>query len=132
LHAKVHQGIQVGGGRKNPLIADYILIYKGIKLAVVEAKSSDLVVGEGVVQAKLYAEKLNLNYTYSANGKEIYQINMKTGEEKLVVNFPTPDALWHAMYSEQNKWLDAFSMVPFEDKSGAWKPRPHPPPNQNF
>jgi type I restriction enzyme R subunit len=27
------------------------------------------------------------------------------------------------MYSEQNKWLDAFSMVPFEDKSGAWKPR---------
>ncbi|SHE21242.1 Type I restriction-modification system, restriction subunit R [Bathymodiolus brooksi thiotrophic gill symbiont] len=115
--------IQVGGGRKNPLIADYILIYKGIKLAVVEAKSSDLVVGEGVVQAKLYAEKLNLNYTYSANGKEIYQINMKTGEEKLVVNFPTPDALWHAMYSEQNKWLDAFSMVPFEDKSGAWKPR---------
>ncbi len=115
--------IQVGGGRKNPLIADYILIYKGIKLAVVEAKSSDLVVGEGVVQAKLYAEKLNLNYTYSANGKEIYQINMKTGEEKLVVNFPTPDALWHAMYSEQNKWLDAFSTVPFEDKSGAWKPR---------
>ncbi len=115
--------IQVGGGRKNPLIADYILIYKGIKLAVVEAKSSDLVVGEGVVQAKLYAEKLNLNYTYSANGKEIYQINMKTGEEKLIVNFPTPDALWHAMYSEQNKWLDAFSMVPFEDKSGAWKPR---------
>ncbi|CAC9542937.1 Type I restriction-modification system, restriction subunit R (EC 3.1.21.3) [uncultured Gammaproteobacteria bacterium] len=115
--------IQVGGGRKNPLIADYILIYKGIKLAVVEAKSSDLVVGEGVVQAKLYAEKLNLNYTYSANGKEIYQINMKTGEEKLVVNFPTPDVLWHAMYSEQNKWLDAFSMVPFEDKSGAWKPR---------
>ena len=40
--------IQVGGGRQKPLIADYILVYKGIKLAVVEAKSSDFEVGEGL------------------------------------------------------------------------------------
>jgi type I restriction enzyme R subunit len=59
--------IQVGGGRKNPLIADYILIYKGIKLAVVEAKSSDLVVGEGVVQAKLLFSNL---YTKSRSSQE--------------------------------------------------------------
>ena len=39
--------IQVGGGRKKPLIADYILVYKGIKLAVVEAKSDELEAGEG-------------------------------------------------------------------------------------
>ena len=31
--------------------------------------------GEGVAQAKDYAEKLNLIYTYSTNGKEIYRIN---------------------------------------------------------
>ena len=36
--------IQVGGDRKKPLIADYILVYKGIKLAVVEAKSDKLAV----------------------------------------------------------------------------------------
>lgn len=53
--------IQIGGGRKKPLFADYILAYKGIKLAVVEAKSNELEVGEGVVQAKLYAQKLNLD-----------------------------------------------------------------------
>jgi type I restriction enzyme R subunit len=45
--------IQVGGNRKKPLIADYILVYKGIKLAVVEAKSDKLAVSEGVAQAKL-------------------------------------------------------------------------------
>ncbi|MCC7318006.1 MAG: hypothetical protein IT219_05700, partial [Bacteroidales bacterium] len=39
-------------------IADYVLVYKGIKLAVVEAKSDELEVGEGVMQAKKYAEKL--------------------------------------------------------------------------
>ncbi len=115
--------IQVGGGRKKPLIADYILVYKGIKLAVVEAKSDELSVGEGVAQAKLYAEKLKLDYTYSTNGKEIYQICMKTGEEKLVDNFLTPDELWNAVYSDQNEWRDKFSSVPFEDKSGTWQPR---------
>lgn len=31
--------IQVGGSWAKPLIADYILVYKGIKLAVVEAKN---------------------------------------------------------------------------------------------
>jgi type I restriction enzyme R subunit len=40
--------IQTGGGRSKPLKADYILTYKGRKLAVVEAKSDELEVGEGV------------------------------------------------------------------------------------
>ena len=40
--------IQTGGGRgkKN---ADYVLEYKGIKLAIVEAKSDELEIGEGVM-----------------------------------------------------------------------------------
>ena len=123
--------IQVGGSRKKPLIADYILVYKGIKLAVVEAKSDELPVGEGVAQAKLYAEKLKLDYTYSTNGKEIYQICMKTGEEKLVNDYLTPDELWNKIYYKSDKpdaelaeeWRDKFFSVPFEDKSGTWQPR---------
>lgn len=115
--------IQVGGGRKKPLIADYILVYKGIKLAVVEAKSDELAVGEGVAQAKLYAQKLNLDTTYSTNGKEIYQICLKTGEEKLVDDFLSPQALWDKTYSDQNDWRDKFASIPFEDKSGTWQLR---------
>jgi len=98
--------IQVGGGRKKPLIADYILVYKGIKLAVVEAKSNELEVGEGVAQAKLYAQKLNLETTYSTNGKAIYQICLKTGEEKLVDDFLSPQALWDKTCIDQNDWRD--------------------------
>jgi len=115
--------IQVGGGRAKPLIADYILVYKGIKLAVVEAKSDELEVGEGVAQAKQYAEKLNLETTYSTNGKEIYQICMKTGKEGLVSDFLSPEELWNKKYSEQNDWREQFAAVPFEDKSGTWQPR---------
>lgn len=115
--------IQVGGGRAKPLIADYILVYKGIKLAVVEAKSDELEVGEGVAQAKQYAEKLNLETTYSTNGKEIYQVCMKTGKEGLVSDYLSPEELWNKKYSEQNDWREQFAAVPFEDKSGTWQPR---------
>ena len=115
--------IQTGGGRAKKLTADYVLVYKGIKLAVVEAKSSDLVVGEGVAQAKLYAEKLNLDTTYSSNGNEIYCICMKTGDEGLVADFLTPDELWNKTFAVQNEWRERFSAVPFEDKSGSWQLR---------
>jgi len=121
---KITEGrIQVGGRRKKPLIADYILVYKGIKLAVVEAKSDELEVGEGVAQAKQYAAKLNLETTYSTNGKEIYQICMKTGTEGLVNDFLSPQELWDKTYTDQNDWRDRFANIPFEDKSGTWQLR---------
>ena len=78
--------IQTGQRRTKKLIADYILVYNGIKLAVIEAKRTDLEVGEGVAQAKLYAEKLQLKTAYSTNGKKIYSICMKTGTEELIMN----------------------------------------------
>ncbi len=115
--------IQTGGGRSKKIIADYVLVYKGIKLAVVEAKSNDLVVGEGVAQAKQYAEKLTLETTYSTNGKEIYSICMKTGAEGLVDNYLTPEELWHKTFAVQNEWREKFANVPFEDKSGSWQLR---------
>ena len=37
-----HGKIQTGGTRSKPLIADYILSYKNVKLAVVEAKSDEV------------------------------------------------------------------------------------------
>ncbi|MFW9612571.1 MAG: EcoAI/FtnUII family type I restriction enzme subunit R [Macellibacteroides fermentans] len=115
--------IQAGGGRAKKLTADYVLVYKGIKLAVIEAKSSDSVVGEGVAQAKLYAEKLKLETTYATNGKEIYCICMKTGTEGLVADFFTPDELWNKTFMVQNEWWERFAAVPFEDKSGSWQLR---------
>jgi type I restriction enzyme, R subunit len=115
--------IQTGGGRGKREIADYVLVYKGIKLAVVEAKSAELEVGEGVMQAKSYAQKLQLETTYSTNGKAIYQICMKTGREELVNDFLSPDELWDKTFAEQNDWREKFAHVPFEDRSGSWQLR---------
>jgi type I restriction enzyme R subunit len=110
--------IQTGGGRGKPLIADYILVYQGRKLAAIEAKSNESGVGEGVAQAKNYAEKLHLETTFAANGREIYQISMTTGTEGTVARFPTPDELWNKTFEIQNLWRDKFSQIPFEDIGG--------------
>jgi type I restriction enzyme, R subunit len=115
--------IQTGGVRSKKLTADYVLVYKGIKLAVVEAKSDELGVGEGVAQAKQYAQKLELQTTYSSNGKEIYSICMLTGAEGLVANYLTPNELWNKTFALQNEWREKFSAIPFEDKGGTWQLR---------
>ncbi|PXX14763.1 type I restriction enzyme R subunit [Nitrosomonas ureae] len=115
--------IQTGGVRAKKLIADYVLVFKSIKLATIEAKSDEQEVGEGVAQAKQYAGKLNLETTYSTNGKEIYSICMKTGAESLVADYLSPDELWNKIFAEQNEWRDKFAAIPFEDKSGTWQLR---------
>lgn len=115
--------IQTGGVRAKKLTADYVLVYKGIKLAIVEAKSVQEEVGEGVAQAKLYAEKLSLETTYSTNGKEIYSICMKTGKEGLVDTYLTPDELWNKTFEVQNEWREKFSAIPFEDINKTKTPR---------
>lgn len=110
--------IQTGGTRSKPEIADYILVYKNRKIAVVEAKSENLGVTEGVSQAKVYAGKLHIDYTYSTNGKEIYEISMKTGKEGSVTDFPTPDELWNKTFSDQNEWKEKFASIPTEGEKG--------------
>jgi type I restriction enzyme, R subunit len=110
--------IQTGGGFAKPLIADYVLVYWGRKLAIIEAKRDELEVGEGVAQAKNYAEMMHLDTTYASNGKEIYQICMKTGKEGLIAAFPSPNELWNKTFTTQNQWRDKFNQVPFEDVGG--------------
>jgi type I restriction enzyme R subunit len=115
--------IRASGIRTGQLKADYILEYKNTKLAVVEAKSDELDVSEGVAQAKLYAQKLRLQTSFAANGKTIYQINHANGSEGEVDTFPSPEELWQRVYGDGNEWLDKFSNVPFEDFNGTRQAR---------
>jgi type I restriction enzyme R subunit len=110
--------IHTGGIRSKPEIADYILVYKNCKIGVVEAKALNLEATEGVAQAKAYAQKLHIDYTYSTNGKEIYEISMKNGKEGIVSDFPTPEELWNKTFSDQNEWKDKFNTIPIEGEKG--------------
>lgn len=110
--------IRAGGIRAGSLKADYILSYKNRKLAVIEAKSDEQEVGEGVSQAKLYAQKLELGTSFAANGKSIYQICLQTGREEVVSSFPTPQELWDKTFGDKNEWLEKFNNIPFENIYG--------------
>ena len=61
---------------RHPKKADYVLVYRGRKLAIIEAKSDEKDVSEGVEQAKLYAEMMQIRFTYACNGDEIWAIDM--------------------------------------------------------
>jgi type I restriction enzyme R subunit len=111
------------GKRAQPDYADYVLVYRGEKLAVIEAKKRGLPDTQGVGQAKKYAQKLETRFAYSTNGIGIYQINMRTGAESYISEYPTPDELWDATFSEANPWRDRFADIPFEDRSGTWEAR---------
>ena len=116
--------IEGRGKRGKALTADYVLEYRGIKLAVIEAKSWNEEVTEGVAQAKNYADKLAIRFAYSTNGKGIYAIDAKTGKESEQLKYPTPDELWAKTFAEENAkekiWRDRFAAVQFSDKSGSW------------
>ena len=115
--------IQTGGIRGKSLTADYVLVYRGRKLAVIEAKSNEQKVGEGVAQAKNYAEKLQLATTFAANGKEIYRICMTTGAEGLIETFPSPEELWQKTFTVPSPWEERFNRVPFEEIGGTKRVR---------
>lgn len=115
--------LQGAGKRTGQDIADYVLFYRGQKLAVIEAKRRDLPDTEGVAQAKKYAATLQTRFTYSTNGIGIYRIDMDTGAEGYVDRYPTPQELWDATYAKANIWRNRFGEVPFEDKGGQWQAR---------
>jgi len=59
----ISQGrLQGAGKRSKKEIADYVLVYRNQKLAVIEAKRTSLSVTEGLGQAKNYASKLQVRF----------------------------------------------------------------------
>lgn len=128
----INKGRLIGHGqRSKPDKADYVLQYKNRNLAVIEAKARDKYYTEGVGQAKDYAGKLQVRFTYSTNGLQIYRIDMEAGQEGEVTSYPTPDELWEMTFPKSNEpnaelveaWRDKLLSVPFEDRGGTWQPR---------
>ncbi len=116
--------IQSGGTRGKGLSADYVLIHKGQKLAVMEAKRAGLSHRSGVGQAKDYATRLGSRYAYASNGLNWYQIDMVSGAEgDMDLPFPTPDELWDRTFTDHNIWRERFGAVDFETDGGKWELR---------
>jgi type I restriction enzyme R subunit len=90
--------IIVPGGKPRRLkkkYSDFLLRYtRDITLGVVEAKSDKRPAGDGLQQAKDYAEILGLKFAYATNGTGIIEYDFFTALETEIDRFPTPDELW--------------------------------------
>lgn len=115
--------LEGAGKRSKALTADYVLEYRNTKLAVVEAKAWDKPLTEGVGQAKDYAAKLSVRFTYATNGQGFYGIDMQSAHEAEIAGFPSPEELWAQTFATHNAWRDRFAAVPFEDRGGYFQGR---------
>jgi type I restriction enzyme R subunit len=83
--------------------ADYILRYRpDLPIAVVEAKPEYKTPGEGLQQAKEYAEILGLKFAFATNGLGIVEFDFTTGLEREIDAFPTADELWSRHCVKEN------------------------------
>ncbi len=80
--------------------ADYILYYKSIPVAIIEAKDNNHSVRAGIQQALDYARILDIPSVFSSNGDGfLYHDKTATGTsletELSLDNFPAPTILWN-------------------------------------
>ena len=98
--------IVVGGGkprRRKQKRADYLLKYRpDFTIAVAEAKPVYKLPGDGLQQAKEYAQILGLKFAYATNGHGIVEHDFLSGMEQELTTFPSPDELWRRLKASEN------------------------------
>lgn len=82
--------------------ADYLLRYtRDFMIGVIEAKAAYKNAGDGLQQAKEYAQILGLKFAYSTNGHGIVEHDFLTGLDKDLSTFPSPADLWQRIQKSE-------------------------------
>ena len=96
--------LRIGPGRVNltgdsmydesqSIIADYLLRYRGVPLAILEAKAEGESAADGMQQASRYARRLSLRYSLSSNGSDWILTDNDSGDFEPLSKVPSPDDL---------------------------------------
>ena len=83
--------LRIGPGRVNltgdamydetqSIIADYLMRYRGVPLAILEAKSESESAADGMQQASRYARRLSLRFSLASNGNDWILTDNDTGD----------------------------------------------------
>ena len=127
------------GRRAKPMIADYVLVYRNHKLAVLEAKAFGEPLTEGLGQAKNYAGKMEIRFAYCSNGQGIYGVDMENGKEGILGAYPSPEELWDRTFAQdeclarplcrrpfrrQGRLFSRRATIRTSPSSACWKPLP--------
>ncbi len=130
--------VQIGPGRVNlagksmydetqRIVADYVLRFGHIPLAVLEAKAESTDAIAGLQQAERYAARLGLRFAISGNGHRYYLVDGLSQERETFNTIPTPQYLLQKLGRtiDWETWRPAFSAPYYEDQVTRKKVRPY-------
>lgn len=114
--------LRIGSGRVNLtggsmydetqfVIADYLLRFKGLPLAIVEAKAEAESAADGMQQASRYARRLSLRYSIATNGRDWILTDNDTGAFETLSVPPSAEELLARMgvNIDWPRWESAFA-----------------------
>jgi type I restriction enzyme R subunit len=114
--------LRIGPGRVNiageamydesqAIIADYQLRYRGIPLAILEAKAEGVSAADGMQQASRYARRLLIRYSLASNGYDWILTDNENGEFETLSAPPTPGEILarHGVALDWSRWEGAFA-----------------------
>lgn len=96
--------LRIGPGRVNltgdamydetqSIVADYLLRFKGVPLAILEAKSETASAADGMQQASRYARRLSLRFSIASNGSDWILTDNETGKFESLKAPPSAEEL---------------------------------------
>jgi type I restriction enzyme R subunit len=119
---ELQEQLRIGRGRVNltgdamydetqSIIADYLLRYKSVPLAVLEAKAETESAADGMQQASRYARRLSLRFSIATNGNDWLLTDNDAGDFEALSVPPSPDELIARMgvMIDWPRWEDAFA-----------------------
>lgn len=109
------------------IIADYLLRYRGVPLAILEAKAESEDAEDGMQQASRYADRLMIRHSIASNGREWILTDNKTGEYESLSAPPSPLDIVSQMgvTIDWDRWEGAFAANFHVDQVTRKRTRPY-------
>lgn len=92
------------------IIVDYLLRYRGIPLAILEAKAANKDAADGMQQASRYAQRLMIRFSLASNGQDWILTDNDTGKYEALTAPPTPEDIVGRMgvNIDWDRWASSF------------------------
>lgn len=109
------------------IIADYLLRYHGVPLAILEAKAESESAADGMQQASRYANRLLIRFSIASNGQDWILTDNETGRFETLNNPPSPEAIVERLgvSIDWGRWEETFAANYHVDQISHKKVRPY-------
>ena len=130
--------LHIGPGRVNisgdnmydesqAIIADYLLRYRGVPLAILEAKAESESAADGMQQASRYARRLMIRFSISTNGSDWVLTDNESGDFETFDHPPAPQDIVGRLGVDidWDRWSETFTAGYHVDQVTKKKVRPY-------